>query len=409
MDPHWFLAAAIWLWHVCLVANNFACLFTAKCTTPRPPTNGFTIQTETKYGPAYIFGCDRGYNLPPKYPNKSFCRDGKWVPAIPENCISAKACAPIAPRISQVLSDCSTNGLGKICNETVDVGSTVTKTCKEGYENRSPIVHTCQRNGEWSPPITKCNPICGRTTVSHIPWLVKIMIDSATKVFEIAHSGVIVSERVILTYAKGNFSILTDDISVFHVFAGSLSYSYLAGEVLQKRRIVERFIVPNPIDANDRTFVVLIVDEPFDFSSNIVGPVCMDFLKTFSHTNNGAPIGETGSLGTFVYNWLYLMQYFYKILDNSECKSSDENFARELTTGKMCARRGISRECAMVVGTGLVIPKNENGESVHYLRGIATTGFSEAETIWCVLDEFQLFVNIYYYQVEIQRYIMEYD
>lgn len=220
------------------------------------------------------------------------------MPEIPTNCISAKACAPIAPRISHVLSDCSTNGLGRACNETVDVGSTVTKTCKAGYDNRSPIVYTCQPNGEWTPPIAKCNPICGRTTVPHIPWLVKIAIDSATELYEFAHSGVIVSERVIVTYAKENFSILTDDISVFHVFAGSLSHLPLAGEVVQKRKIVERITVPNPIDANDRTFVVLIIDEPFDFTEINVGPVCLDFLKTFSHTNNGAPVGQTGSVGS---------------------------------------------------------------------------------------------------------------
>lgn len=388
-----------------------------RCPIQSPPRNGFAFETQTKYGSSYKFGCDKGFSLPPNYPSQSFCVDGDWVPEIPQSCMSGQTCAPIVGT-NQVLSNCQTNGLEKQCSEAVDVGSKVTTTCKKAYRTPSPIEHTCQSNGEWWPPVNKCTAICGRTpSVPHIPWHVAVYRRTQDDDTYVLPSGVIVSERVVLTNAKRNFYQTPDDVSLLWVKAGEIGDPGCEKSTrvcpidpnAQRRGVAERFLIPNPIDVSDPSFAVIIVDKPFHFNINYVSPVCLDFSNSFSSTNNEALVGQTGSV--FSFDFTQIVEDVYKIIDDSECKSNYSN-NKEFTRGNLCARRPSSGHiCAGVVGAGFVIPKIEDDETVHYLKGIGRKGPGDVSPTICAKfnDEYQYFINVNVYKDEIQKYIANYS
>lgn len=375
------------------------------------PTHGFAHQS----GSSYSFGCDQDYSLPPNYSNQSFCQNGKWVPEIPHRCIPDRGCAAITDN-SLLVSECSDNGL---CDEKNEVGSTVTTTCKKGYHGRESIVHTCQQNEQWWPPVTGCEAVCGRKPLAqNVPWLAKIHRptdprENTDQKQVILNNGIIVSDRVVLTYGEESFYLFGDEISTFSVYAGSHIYGEadIAEETTQARKLVDRFLFRNPVYPDDQTFAVLIVDRPFDFNLNYVAPVCLDFTGSRCDAD---PVGLTGSLGAFVHYTYRIDHISYKIIDKSEClrKSNDTNVIKNLNSGKWCARRPQNTggfNCAMVIGTAFVTPVVENGEHVFYLKGMASRGFQEAADLRCNEDEFQLFFNINYFKDHLQYLISRYS
>lgn len=258
--------------------------------------------------------------------------------------------------------------------------------------------------------MTKCDAICGQTkSLPFIPWLASIYVPK-DDILPLIGSGVIVSERVVLTYADESYDLFTYDISTLEVYAAVLDqYDDENIDNQQFRRVAERFLHENPIDSSDRTFAVLIMNKPFNFNGNFVAPVCLDFSTSlFFH---GALYGETGSVVAYGAKEGPIIHNFYKILDDLECKSNVETIDKELDRGKLCARRPetVNGNCAMVVGAGLVTSKMEKGQDVFYLKGIAIQGFKNTQYKRCVDDEFQLFININYFKDTIRKYIGEYN
>lgn len=267
-----------------------------------------------------------------------------------------------------------------------------------------------------------CDAVCGRLpSSSHAPWFATIFSSEGDYFGKYYTLGVIVSDRIILSYGQTYHGILRGDISLTHAYAGRMSYrkqDFEGQPSVQVRSITERMVLHNPIDASDQTLAVFIVDKPFDFNLDHVAPVCLEWPASVSRINNGAPIGETGLVAAPVFETTNSTQVYYKILDSSECKWNDErangyghtDFDKDLNRGKMCARRpenAYGDNCAMTQGNGFVIPKIENGERIYYLKGIASGSFLPVKTN-CNKDDYQLFININFFKDPIQTLIKKY-
>lgn len=309
-----------------------------------------------------------------------------------------------------MLSHCQTNGFDKRCDDTVYIGSKVIKTCNNGYSPAPPVEHTCQFNGEWWPPVIKCTAVCGRTpSLPHIPWLVAVLITTDNRI-DALPSGVIVSERVILTNAQHKFYQNFEN-SLVTVVAGAINYHLVSAENrnIQKRTIVERFILPNLLDANDSALGILFTDKPFEFNVNFVAPVCLDLLNSFSAHDNEALVGQIGLVAAFAYNKGGITQNNFKILDNAECKSN-YTMNRDFNRANLCARRpdAFGQEHEIISGAGLVVPKLEQGEYVYILNGIGRLGPCDVTNALVVDEEYKHFLNVNLYRDAIRKYVTDY-
>lgn len=319
--------------------------------------------------------------------------------------IDAVKCDPIKGE-HLILSKCFRHGLQTKCSEAIDIGISITTMCAKGHESRLATVHTCQVNGIWWPPVEHCNPICGRTSsLPYIPWLVTIYVSIGDSL-PLIGSGVIVSQRVVLTYAEESFQLFTADISALQIYAAVLHYFDNGNtENQQYRKVVKRYLHQNPVESTDRTFAVLIMDKPFEFNADYVGPVCLDFST--KDTNNG----EIVSTAAYGVKEGRILQSSYTLLENSDCKSNDTNIFKELSRRKICARRPetVDGNCPMVEGTALVSSEMKSGINISYLRGIAIKGSRTPQYNRCVDDEFQMFININDFKDHIQHYIMRFS
>lgn len=108
----------------------------------------------------------------------------------------------------------------------------------------------------------------------------------------------------------------------------------------------------------------------FDFHSDSVAPVCLNFPTNKFDINNGTPVGETGSVSSFIELPVIheIKQFDYQILANLVNKSNTANITAEVNRGKMCDQRpecAGGDKCAMVQGATFPISREENCENVY--------------------------------------------
>lgn len=346
--------------------------------------------------------------------------NGKWIPDIPRACLeiggSAIATVYNSPSCNPLLGatfttgNCHINGLVKDCRLPLPTGSQVTATCRQAYGTRQPTVHTCLSSGEWSPPPTRCNEICGQISApAYMPWHVMFAHYNRKNPGGYYDGvGTIVSDRIVVAFGRKS----NENASNWVINVGLPDYSRFDGA--QVRHVIKRIVLDQPGDTRDATFALYVTDKPFQFDLIHVAPICLDYSVFNPNSPPPVLIGKTGTVITHRIRTYKFELLDFKIINNAECVSKDRNtnlyLQQQLEVGRFCAHQTESNlkddNCAILRDSGLAISEIHNGKNVFYLRGIANEGHNYNHR--CNWDDYQTFTNIIYFLADIKKYIDEY-
>lgn len=397
---------------------NWNLAFSVYCPEASPPTNGFGLPFQSNQESTYFYGCHPRFHLPANYPNTSICVNGKWDPEIPRACLALRAppitaassnfeaCNPLLG-ITFTTNNCHLNGLARDCRLPLPTGSQVTSTCRQAYDSRQPIVHTCQSNGEWSPPPTRCNELCGQaSSPTYMPWHVLFLSGHGRYYYG---TGTIVSDRIVVAFGRKT----NESERSFTIHAGLTDYTNFAGS--QERDVLQRIVLDQPGDARDGTFALYVTGKAFEFDLGRVVPICIDYTVLKENNPASALIGKTGIVTTHRKNTFKFDTYVYTIIHYAECvskfASTNRYLQQQLELGNFCAHQSADvinddENCVFIRDSGLAIPEIQNGKNIFYLRGITNEGhFYDHKCNW---DDYQTFINIIYFLGDIKKYTDEY-
>lgn len=394
----------------------------ANCAEASPPTNGYGFPFYANHESIFFFGCHQKFHLPANYPNQSTCVNGKWEPEIPRACLEAGAPSIETPSTSTFISlgcnpllgstfttdNCQSRGMPKDCRLPLPIGSQVTSTCRPAYDGRPPTVHTCQSNGVWSPAPIGCNAICGQTSLpSYMPWHV-MFTHTGDKFVYYDGVGTIVSDRIVVGFGRAK----NESASKWKINVGLMDYSRFDGA--QTRNVIERIVIDRPGDTREATFALYVTDKPFSFDVNRVAPICLDYSVFSSDSSPAVLTGMSGMVITHRIRSYTFELYPYTIINNAECMSKDANtnhyLQQQLELGAFCSHQTESNlkddNCAILRDSGLAMAKIQNGKMIFYLRGIANEGHHYDHR--CNWDDYQTFINVIYFLIDIKKYIDKY-
>lgn len=347
------------------------------------------------------FECNEGFVLPPNQLNVSHCVRMEWDSNVP---ICERACGQLKGTTFR-LKDCHSNGNQINCDQPMPIGSIATSVCRDAYEGRGPSGHTCQSDGSWSPAPTRCRGRCGRIpNPPHIPWHIGFYDTTDSSNVRWVCSGTLVTDRTILTSQTCLQGIAYKNLKAI---AGKIQRDFDAdADTAQTRTVVQIYTDSRPTDQRDKDLGIVIVDEAFAFDGINVAPICHEYsMGGINHAALHSPIGVTGVVPAWRLTGGALEQIRFDLLNPIECHLGGPTITNRMCLGKICSKRPSNDDapnCAQITGSGLVIPRNQNGEHVFYIYGIATWELTSPEG--CANYEHYLFSNPAYYQGEILHY-----
>lgn len=330
-----------------------------------------------------VYHCKANYGLPQNQPNISRCIGGQWDSDVP-NCI--RSCNSLSGSTFQSIN-CIAKGAPLDCNLPVPIGTEATTICRDAYKGRGVQQHTCKANGQWQPQPAKCNqPICGYLPrQSHIPWHIGFYRQNGRKMVWQC-SGTLIHNRVIIS---SRLCLINIEVNLLKAVAGKLHRDYDVFEVTTQIRNVERVKYDNNADHD---YAIVMVEDEFEFENGLIAPVCVSGLPG----RTGRIPADDGFAPAWRLNSDNLERVYFDIAGNPVCRNQGISSLNTILNGnKICAsesNRQAGLSCAQLHGSGIVLPHEDRGETVYYLRGIATGRLLNSDG--CMNSDYYLFLKI---------------
>lgn len=224
-------------------------------------------------------------------------------------------------------------------------------------------------------------------------------------------TGTIVSDRIVVAFGRKT----DESVDSFKIHVGLTDYTYFEGS--QRRDVIRRIVLDQPGDTRDGTFALYVTNKAFEFELGRIVPICLDYNVLKDNNPTSVVYGKTGIVTTHRKNTFKFDTFAYTIVSNAECVANDANTNRylqqQLELGNFCAHQPADvlvtpdvSNCVFIRDSGLAISENQNGKSIFYLRGITNEGHNYDHK--CNWDDYQTFINIIYFLVDIKKYTDEY-
>lgn len=365
----------------------------------------------------------------------NFCISGVWKSQTPK-CVPK--CSPIIG--VTISANCYVRDDGnerpKNCETPSEPDTKAHIICRPGYERSGTMqITTCDESGRWSPLPSKCTEICGKQDVrddrdvnvestidlTKVPWNVSIYKQLESTHFEQVCGGTIISAKVVISAIHCFWNTTENrrqNLSKFRVVAGKTLRNATANEPFTPQffSIDDVVYIDNNIDqyrdyqGNYEFDIAVAILNQFIEYTNYIAPVCIEYGLAYSDLEI-----EDGLIGT-VSGWGMLpngqRSELLKIVQlpavtNEQCKAkTPTSFHPLITRDKFCAGH-LNRitVCGGDSGGGFITTVNGTKGSVHYLRGVVSTGNKAP----CIRSFLTTFTNVAYHSDFIYKYYLMYQ
>lgn len=337
---------------------------------------------------------------------KNFCNSGKWVNAVPE---CQPRCSPAEIASVTYIVSCNLKVNNKYervrCAEPAKPGTIARIACQRGYESsdigRDTII--CGEDGRWSLPPPRCTQICGEegaegvpfiaggqvADLTKVPWNVAIYREQKAKRFEHQCSGTILNPKVVISAAHCFWNQAEEKLyalTKYRVVAGKMYRDFFDSREPNQFQVhtiekVDTADFKGLASRNENDLAVVVLTNYIEYRSNIA-PICVDTNEKFDDQSiatggrgrvAGWGLTQTGSSSPSE----VLKVIEIPIINRDECRTIiGPDALPYLTNDRFCAGYDNSGNglCAGDSGAGLAMPRNVNGSTVFFLRGVANFG-----------------------------------
>lgn len=380
------------------------------CTITRIPQNGFVQLSDSPDVRLKVnemlpnltrvqFTCAEKYRIVSN--DTLSCQNGIWNGDVP-------ICEPFCPAIAYSYKfsvNCYLNGVYyDNCTEPSKPGTIAKFNCEYGYEQLNPTLPTiCGPDGQWTPEATPCTQKCGELiedrsiigaverSTTYLPWHVTLYKRSNDEQpWQQYCSGTILNARMVIAAAQCFWNEETLSFTEYdfpiEIRTGKSSKEYGSGVF---ENDVQYFDFTKSVNlrgfngfagGQKHDIFILILSGNIEFNRYTL-PICIDY-ELEDEQLYVAP-GLKGLVG----GWCRddscnessstLQTFELSTITRVQCKSeSTAEFRKFITDDKFCAGTQSSKVALSQSdsGSSLAFPREINGTTKYYLRGIGSFG-----------------------------------